>query len=303
MHMALNEYKAAKTELEEHQALVLATGLFAQLEHKYEKNQLSTGVSGWHDEYTPTDQITGKQSWRTGLYGKPQEMAWLVVESRSGDSERSLEKGFFAPPGGDSQPVYRQALYAGGGISVSDANVSPSELLSNGLVSVNGSAVAKQSYQKCILPKPEWKAYTRGVGWPDDVDWQKDGGLSGQIYNGGLTSPRKAKRFYDKSIIDGDGVFINPFSIEVGEDVAFSGHVCLLSQDAIFIQDYAQLQHAFLYAKGRIVFGDHVVFSGVAVTPSTITVGADCTISRDAMALNPLCTPIMMRGKELVFWN
>lgn len=303
LELALNEYKAAKTELEQHQAFVLANSLLEKMEDKYKKNRLLTGVSGWCDEYTPTDKITAKQSWRTALYGKPPEIAWLVVESRSGDSERTLERGFFTPPGGAGQLVYQQALYAGQKIVVSDQNVPPDELLSNGLVIANGVNLLQRSYQSCVLPMPEWTAYTRGVGWPNGIDWQADGGLSGQIYNGALATPKDERRFYDNAKIDGDGVFVNRFSIRVGENVAFSGHVCLLSQDHIFIQDHACLQHAFLYARSGIVFGDDVVFSGVAVTPSTITVGSHCRISKDAMALKPFCTSVMMNGKELVFWN
>ena len=303
LELALNEYKAAKTELEQHQALVLADSLLERMEDKYKKNQLLTGVSGWRDEYTPTDKIAEKQSWRVALYGKPPEIAWLVVQSRSGNSERTLERGYFTPPGGADQPVYQQALYAGRGIVVSDQSTPPYELLSNGLVTAGGVNLLERSHQNCVLPIPEWSAYTRGRGWENGVDWQEVGGLSGQIYNGALMPPRDERRFYDNAKIDGDGVFVNRFSIRVGENVAFSGHVCLLSQDSIFIQDHARLQHAFLYAKNGIVFGDDVAFSGVAVTPATITVGNRCRISKDAMALEPFRTSVMMNGKELVFWN
>ena len=302
LSLAKNEYKAAKVEAGQQQELLLATGLLQQLERKYEKNQVVTGVSDWRDEYTPTSPVSERQSWRLGVYGKLPEVVWLVAESRSSERYSSVERGYFSPPGGAALPAYQQALYAGQGIKVGDHCVTVANVLSGGQVLMGGEPVKERSLQSCVLVEPTWSAYTRGVGFPTGSDWQ-GGGLSGQIYNGYLTSSWKMARFYPMTIVGGDGVFVNPDSIDIGEKVVFSGRIAMVSKGAIIIRDQAKLACAFLYAQKGITFGNQVTFSGVAITPAAIVVGGGCQITWNASALQTRRTPILMNGKELVFWN
>ena len=302
LSLALNEYKAAKTEAEQKQTVLLATGLLRQMERKYEKNQIVTGVSDWHDEYTPTSQLEGRQAWRTGVYGKIPEIVWLVAESRSASSFRSVEKGYFCPPGGSGLLAYQQALYAGQGIEIADRCVPAAALLSGGAVLTGGILLADRSFGRQLLVEPAWTAYTRGVELPTEALWQS-GGLESQIYNGFLRTPSKTAVFYPGKTVEGDGVFLNPLSIDIGEKVAFPGQVAMVSKGSIVIRDHAQLTCAFLYAQGGITFGNQVTFSGVAVTPAAITVGEGCRITWNAAALQTVRTPILMKGRELVFWN
>ncbi len=299
---AVNEYSAVRAEAEAKQALVLAAGVMRPLARQYEKNQLQTGVSAWHDEYTPTDTPGGGLRWRTALYGQPPEVAWLVAEAQSGQSTRTVEKGFFAPPGGAGQAAYQQALYAGTGLTVADQSVLAENVLSGGTVLVAGQPLPERSYRPLPLPLPAWAAYTRGRAFPAYSFWLS-GGTEGQFYNGYLASRQQTGYFYPGLRIDGDGVFINPLEIEIGQGVAFTGDVRIISAGSVLIRDRVQLKQAFIYARGGIVFGNGVSFSGVAVTPGTITVGSQCSIAWDNRVLRPFQTPITISGKELVSWN
>lgn len=302
LSLARNEYKAAKTEAGQKQTLLLASGLLRQMERKYDKNQIATGVSDWHDEYTLTSQLEGRQAWRTGVYGKIPEIVWLVAESRSDTDFSSVERGYFTPPGGSKLLAYQQALYAGQGIEIADQYVSAPAFLSGGRVLTEGTLVPDRSFQIRPLVEPAWTAYTRGVDLPSEAYWQS-GGLESQIYNGFLRTPSKTARFYPERTIAGNGVFVNPFSIDIGEGVVFPGQVVMISRGGIVIRDHAQLSCAFLYAQGGITFGNQVTFAGVAVTPAAITVGEGCRITWNAAALQTVRTPILMKGRELIFWN
>lgn len=303
LNTALNEYAAVRDETEVRQALALAAGLMKPLTRQYEKNLLQTGVSPWRDEYTATETPGGEpQRWRTAVYGQLPEVAWLVAEAQCGQHMVAAERGIVAPPGGAGQPAYQQALYAGTGLTVADQSVPAAAMLSGGSVVAAGQPLPARSWQPLALPAPTWAAYTRGYGFPVYAFWL-NGGMEGQIYNGYLASRPTTGYFYPGLKLDGNGVFVNPLGVEIGQGASLSGDVRIISAGRVIIRDRAVLKHAFIYARSGIEFGNNVAFAGVAVTPGAITVGRQCSIAWDNQVLQSFHTPVTISGKELISWN